>query len=284
MISLKSNFRLERAFPESSDFDKNRWFHAYHATEELIDVYGFDKDEPWQRNVPALLYQLGVAQAYMDVDEAIDKKLFTNGSFKFDLGRENSPAVQDIFKISASRKEKPIAPALLIDPNRLDGTSAPSYEASEKSMSLRGAGNIRDAEHAKRMQMRFKSPRTQPRFGEANNGKSSLFATFDPRVNSRSEAIIIVASEARGTMGQTRNRLHEHTRFDQRHDSGKFYDRLGLRGELVKLLDWDAKGAGSKTVTGIKFVAKPLRTSHETDIHDGLIMTSAQVILFQYTE
>ena len=214
---------MERAFPESSDFDKNRWFHAYHATEELMDVYGFDKTEPWQRNVPALLFQLGVSQSYMRLDDAIDKKKFGDGTFKFDLGRENNPSVQDLFQTRLDRPDQPIAPSLLIDPNRLDGTSAPSYDAAEKPLSIRGAGNIRDLDHVKRMQMRFKSPKNQPRFGEADNGKASMFATFDPKIKTSSKAVIIVASEARGTVGQTRNKLHEGTRFDQRHDSGNIF-------------------------------------------------------------
>ena len=185
-----------------------------------MEVYGFDKEEPWQRNVPALLYQLGAGQHFIPQDVAIDKKLFSNGIFKFDSGRENNPAVQDLYDQPERRpNQETIAPALLINPKRLDGTSAPSYDAAEKPLSIHGAGNIRDADHAERMRNRFKSPHNQPRMGEANNGKASLFATFDPRVNNKSEAMIIVASEARANTGQTRNKLHERTRFDSRHDS-----------------------------------------------------------------
>ena len=208
---------MERQFPEASDFDKSRWFHAYQATKEMIQNYDFDLEQPWQRNVPTILYQFGAMQHYIRPDEAIDSEKFSAGGFIFNIGQQINPSVKDIFVKHGN--ELPIAPALLITPDTVDGTSAPSYEAAEKPTNIKAAHNIADEDHANKMRIRFKSPRNQPRMGEFNNAKAPLYVNVDPRIRNTSKAVIFIATEVRGRSGQLRDRHHINTRFDPRHDT-----------------------------------------------------------------
>ena len=50
---------LQNAFPEIADIDRNRYFHAFWSTYDSIRAYGFDRSQPWERNVPDILNQLG---------------------------------------------------------------------------------------------------------------------------------------------------------------------------------------------------------------------------------
>ena len=133
-------FRLERQFPETSDFTKNRWFHGYQATKELMVNYGFELEQPWKRNVPSLLFQFGALQHFIPQEQAIDSKLFSNGEFDFKLGQQINPAVQDLFTTTGN--SLPIAPSMVIDPKKLDGTTAPSYEAAEKPAGKMNPDNV----------------------------------------------------------------------------------------------------------------------------------------------
>ena len=229
---------MERQFPEFK-LDRNNVFLGFHSTIEMMENYDFDLSEPWSRNAPSILFQLGALQSFMPQDESIDGKLFSNGQFEYKLGQQCNPAVKDIFKRHEDSEvtSKPVAPALLMRPENLDGTSAPSYEAAEKSTSIRNVNNITDNEHAERMQYRFKSPRNQPRVGELNNGTAPLYVNVDPRVKTKKKAIIWMFTEPRDDVGQIRNVKHKNTRFDPRHDPSLHFkaQQLYAVGEITKI-------------------------------------------------
>ena len=218
-------FRLERQFPEVSDFDKNKWWHSYHATEEMMRNFELDLDEPWNKNLPTLVYQLGIAQSYIPQSVAVDEKLFSNGTFDFLTGIQNNPVVQDLFirPHNIPGGAPPICPALLMQPDALDGTAAPSYEGTERPTQGRTSNNIRDQAHAARMRQSFKSTRNQPNVGEFNNGMATMIVEPNPRVKTRYQAVIYVMSEARTRAGCTRNPMHEGTRFDVRNDPASHF-------------------------------------------------------------
>ena len=183
----------------------------------MIQNYGFDIEQPWQRNVPDILFQFGALQQHIRQDVTIDNTMFSTGEFQFELGQQINPAVKDIFVKNGN--ELPIAPSLLITPATVDGTSAPSYEAAERPTDVKAANNIVDDAHANKMRIRFKSPRNQPRMGEINNAKAPLFVNVDPRIKGGSSALIFIGSEVRGRAGQLRDKHHPQTRFDPRHDT-----------------------------------------------------------------
>ena len=205
--------------------DKNRWYHTFQAMWEMMQVYDMPLDQPWDKQTPTWLYQCGPQQSYMPLEKAIDAKRFNNNDFDFQIGRQNNPAVRDIFRRmdDDSHKEPPVAPALLMKPDTLDGTSAPSYEAAERATSIRYSNNIMDENHAARMRYRFKSPLNQPRVGEINNGKAPMFINVDPRVKTNSEAVIYIQTEARMRSGLYRHPWHEDTRYDPRNDTASHF-------------------------------------------------------------
>ena len=126
----KSNFPVEilrNAFPEIVDIDDETYFHAFWATYDSMNAYGFDRRKSWERNVPALLHQLGAMQGFIPYHSAVDPTKFQQGEkYRWRTGIEEHTYVKDIFNLNKD-DPIPISPALRLKTD-LDGTSTPSYE------------------------------------------------------------------------------------------------------------------------------------------------------------
>ena len=125
-------------FPNAKFISNDRWKHAFLALKETMTVYAFDLKANWTRNLPFLLGKLGAYQGWMNTEEIIDQKKFVSSRYEY----KSLGTVADIMKDTSDRA-KPLAPALLFDPRKMDGTSTPSTQSTDKDgqcwkMNLRG--------------------------------------------------------------------------------------------------------------------------------------------------
>ena len=118
-------FRLR--FPNAKTISNNRWKHSFLAIYEIMKTYVFDLKANWTKNVPFLLGKLGVYQGWIDAEEIMDHNKYVSARYEYKpLG-----TVADLLKDTLSRA-KPIAPALVFDSDKMDGTSTPSTQSSDK--------------------------------------------------------------------------------------------------------------------------------------------------------
>ena len=118
------------AFPEMVDITNDIYYHAYWATYESVKAYGFDIRKSWERNVPALLHQLGAMQQFVPYHQAVNAQEFQEGErFVWRTGIEHNSYAKDLF---VAKEEGIVAksPALTVK-NDLNGTSSPSYDGME---------------------------------------------------------------------------------------------------------------------------------------------------------
>ena len=88
--------------------------------------YVFDLEVSWTRHLPFLLGKLGAYQGWVNADKVIDQSKFATSRYDYKpLG-----TVTDILK-DLSRRPFPVAPALIVDRSRLDGTSTPSTQSTD---------------------------------------------------------------------------------------------------------------------------------------------------------
>lgn len=114
-------------FPNAKSISVIRWKHAFLAIHELMKTYVFDMEANWTRNLPFLLGKLGVYQGWLNADEIMDQKKLVSSRYNYEpLG-----TVADLLKDTITRA-KPIAPALLYDPKKMDGTATPSNQSSDE--------------------------------------------------------------------------------------------------------------------------------------------------------
>ena len=89
--------------------------------------YAFDLASNWTRYIPFLLGKLGVYQGWINADTVMDQKKFVTSRYDYKpLG-----TVADILK-KLPKWATPVAPALLVDHKKLDGTSTPSTQSTDK--------------------------------------------------------------------------------------------------------------------------------------------------------
>ena len=113
-------------FPNAKFISNDRWKHAYLALKETMQAYAFDLKANWTRNVPFLLGKLGAYQGWINSEEIVDQKKFVSASYEY----KSLGTVADIMK-DTSNRAKPVAPALLFDPAKMDGTSTPSTQSTD---------------------------------------------------------------------------------------------------------------------------------------------------------
>ena len=117
---------FRQRFPNEKFISTDRWKHAYLAMKETMKAYAFDLKTNWTRNVPFLLGKMGAYQGWIDAEAIIDQKKFVSSRYDYKpLG-----TVADILK-DTSNRAKPIAPALLLDSKKMDGTSTPSTQTTD---------------------------------------------------------------------------------------------------------------------------------------------------------
>ena len=122
---------IHDAFPEIVDISNDTYYHAYWATYESMKSYGFDIRKSWERNVPALLHQLGAMQQFIPYHQAVNAQDYQEGEkFVWRTGIENNSYAKDLF-LPREDGTIPKAPALTVKPD-LDGTSSPSYDGMEE--------------------------------------------------------------------------------------------------------------------------------------------------------
>lgn len=115
-------------FPNAKTISNERWRHSFLAIHEVMITYTFDVKTNWTRYVPFLLGKLGVYQGWINADDIIDQKKYVSSRYEYKaLG-----TVADLLKTIPNRA-KPIAPALVFDPEKMDGTSTPSTQSSDRS-------------------------------------------------------------------------------------------------------------------------------------------------------
>ena len=117
---------FRQRFPNAKFISNDRWRHAFLAMKETMMAYAFDLKANWTRNIPFLLGKLGAYQGWINSEEIIDQKKFVSSRYEYKpLG-----SVADIMK-DISNRAKPIAPALLYDSRKMDGTSTPSTQSTD---------------------------------------------------------------------------------------------------------------------------------------------------------
>ena len=115
-------------FPNAKSISTERWKHGFLAFYEIMITYTFDVKTNWTRYVPFLLGKLGVYQGWLNADEIIDQRKFVSSRYEYKpLG-----TVADLLK-NTSNRAKPIAPALVYDPKKMDGTATPSTQSSDRN-------------------------------------------------------------------------------------------------------------------------------------------------------
>ena len=118
---------FRKRFPNAKFISTDRWRHAYRAMKETMMAYAFDLKTNWTRNIPFLLGKLGAYQGWVNADDIIDQKKFVSSMYDY----KPIGTVADIMK-DISNRAKPIAPALLYDPQKMDGTSTPSTQSTDE--------------------------------------------------------------------------------------------------------------------------------------------------------
>ena len=113
-------------FPNAKFISNDRWKHAYLALKETMKAYAFDLKANWTRNLPFLLGKLGAYQGWINAEEVIDQNKFVSSQYEY----KSLGTVADIMRDTSDRA-KPIAPALLFDPRKMDGTSTPSTQSTD---------------------------------------------------------------------------------------------------------------------------------------------------------
>ena len=117
---------FKQRFPNEKFISTERWKHAYLALKENMLAYAFDLKANWTRNLPFLLGKMGAYQGWINSEDVIDQKKFVSSRYEYKpLG-----TVADIMK-DLSNRAKPVAPALLLDPKKMDGTATPSTQSTD---------------------------------------------------------------------------------------------------------------------------------------------------------
>ena len=129
---------FHRAFPEIVDIDNHVYYHAYWSTYDMVKAYGFNIHRSWERNVPALLHQLGCMQQFIPYHQAVDAQVYQEGErFVFRTGIEDNTYAKDLFDFGQSGMV-PKSPALKLKWH-INGTSSPSWDGMED---IKPAGEV----------------------------------------------------------------------------------------------------------------------------------------------
>ena len=127
---------FKKQFPNAKFISNDRWKHSYLAMKETMQAYAFDLDANWTRNVPFLLGKLGAYQGWVNSEDVIDQKKYVSSRYEYKpLG-----SVADIMK-DISDRAKPVAPALLFDASKMDGTCTPSTHSTDNDGKCWRMGN-----------------------------------------------------------------------------------------------------------------------------------------------
>lgn len=118
---------FKQRFPNAKAISDSKWKHTYLAMLETMKSFAFNLETNWTRYIPFLLGKLGIYQGWINSEEIMDQKKFISSKYEYKpLG-----VVADILK-DITKRAKPIAPALLYDPKRMDGTCTPSTQSTDK--------------------------------------------------------------------------------------------------------------------------------------------------------
>ena len=119
---------FKQRFPNSKSITSDTWKHAYLAMLERMKSFAFDLKANWIRNIPFMLTKVGVYQGWLNAEDIMDQKKFVSSRYNYrPLG-----TVADLLP-DMSNRAKPIAPALLFDPKRMDGTCTPSTQSTDRN-------------------------------------------------------------------------------------------------------------------------------------------------------
>ena len=117
---------FKRRFPNAKFISTDRWKHAYLALKETMQAYAFDLKANWTRYVPFLVGKLGVYQGWINADDILDQKKWVSSRYEY----EPRGTIGDLLK-DMSRRAKPVAPALVFDVSKMDGTCTPSTQSTD---------------------------------------------------------------------------------------------------------------------------------------------------------
>ena len=121
---------VHEAFPEIVDIPNDAIYHGYWATYDSVKAYGFNIKLAWERNVPAILNQIGAMQQFIPYPQAINAETFQEGErYVWRTGIESNSYAKDLFNLSSNGR-LPVSPALMLR-HDVDGTSSPSFEGME---------------------------------------------------------------------------------------------------------------------------------------------------------
>ena len=118
---------FKQRFPNAKSISIERWKHAFLAMHEIMKTYALDLESNWTRNIPFLMAKLGIYQGWLNADDIIDQKKLVSSRYDY----KPIGTIADLLK-DTSKRAKPIAPALIYDAKRMDGTATPSTQSSDK--------------------------------------------------------------------------------------------------------------------------------------------------------
>ena len=186
--------------------------------------YAFDLEANWTSYTPFLLSKLGVYQGWVNADVILDQNKFVTSRYDYKpLG-----TVADVLKDLTTRAI-PVAPALIFDKNKLDGTCTPSAHSTEegKAWKIRQLGNNfaqnfqnENVENLKNFPF---SPLNAPNMGEANNLTPTMYMEPDPQHISEYAAVVYVCQESFHNNCVQRAQNTRHTRFETKNDPAWTY-------------------------------------------------------------
>ena len=204
-------------------------------------AFTFNLDGNWTRYLPFLLAKLGVYQGWVNADAIMDQDKFVSSQYDYKpLG-----CVTDILQ-DLSKRSAPVAPALVVDRTKLDGTSTPSTQSTDKDgmvWKIPDLGNkfaqLFKQESFQKLRDYPFSPLNAPNMGEANNLTPLMYMEPDPNHQTEYVAAVYILEECFHNNCVQRAEKVRNTRFESKNDPAWHY-KDGEQFELLKIVNNDA--------------------------------------------
>ena len=201
--------------------------------------FTFNLESNWTKYLPFMLAKLGVYQGWLNSDAIMDKNKFMSSRYEY----EHIRCVDDILK-SLDDRSPPVAPALIVDKTKLDGTSTPSTQSSEfgKCWKVKDLGKefgqLLKNENVENMRSFPFSSLNAPNMGEVNNLTPSLYLEPDPNHVNEFVAAVYIIDEVFHNGCIQRSSVSRNTRFESKNDPAWHY-KDGDQFELLKMVNND---------------------------------------------
>ena len=184
-----------------------------------------DHNVCWKAYLPEILIHLGAYQSHLD-----PKKTITDRFKDKNYSVQPAEYVKDIFNLA--NRSQPIAPSLVLNKYKMDGTKSPSMDGLSPPGRPKDLENIGEYCKASKnpkdpllnfLKFNVASPKAAPTMGEFNNLSAPMFMDVDPKIVNKFKGIIFISMATFHNTGALRHEKLRNTKFTGENDPAWHY-------------------------------------------------------------